>query len=105
MKDIALLVSADIVAGAMNAVAGGGTFVALPVLTLAGLLPTIANASITVALFPDTLVSGWAYRRNIGSRTLSTRLSCLVAERHWDQVGWAIAEYAWRFQPLIDEVL
>jgi MFS family permease len=31
--------------------------------------------------------------------------SCLVAEDHWDQVGWAIAEHAWRFQPVIDEVL
>jgi hypothetical protein len=31
-------------------------------------------------------------------------LSCGVAQRHWDQVGWAIAEYAWRFEPAIDEV-
>lgn len=36
----------------MNAVAGGGTFVALPMLTLVGLPPTIGNASTTAALFP-----------------------------------------------------
>jgi hypothetical protein len=28
----------------------------------------------------------------------------LVAEHHWDQIGWAIAEHAWRFQPAIEEV-
>jgi hypothetical protein len=31
--------------------------------------------------------------------------SCPVAERHWDQVGWAIAENAWRFTAVSDEVL
>jgi hypothetical protein len=25
----------------------------------------------------------------------------LVAERYWDQVGWAIEEYAWRFEALM----
>jgi uncharacterized protein len=49
----------------MNAVAGGGTFVTLPALTLAGLPPTIGNASSTVALFPATLASSWAYRHDV----------------------------------------
>src|SRR4051794_18363073 len=61
----AMLAGAGFVAGAMNAVAGGGTFVSLPALTLAGLPPTIANASSTVALFPGTLASSWAYRRDV----------------------------------------
>jgi hypothetical protein len=56
---------AGFVAGAMNAVAGGGTFVTLPALTLAGLPPTGANASSTVALFPATLASAWAYREDV----------------------------------------
>ncbi|WP_426042736.1 sulfite exporter TauE/SafE family protein [Brevundimonas sp. TWP2-3-4b1] len=60
-----MLLGAGMLAGAMNAVAGGGTFVALPVLMLAGLPPTMANASSTVALFPGTVASGWAYRRDI----------------------------------------
>jgi hypothetical protein len=30
---------------------------------------------------------------------------CLVAEHHWDAVGWAIAENAWRFETVIDEAL
>jgi uncharacterized membrane protein YfcA len=59
------LAGAGFVAGAMNAVAGGGTFVTLPMLTLAGLPPTIANASSTVALFPGTLASAWAYRHDV----------------------------------------
>lgn len=61
----ALLLGAGVVAGTMNAIAGGGTFVALPILTLAGLPPTVANASTTVALFPGSLASAWAYRKDI----------------------------------------
>ena len=30
-----------------------------------------------------------------------TRFSCLVAERYWDAVAWAIEEYAWRFEALM----
>ena len=60
-----MLVGAGFVAGAMNAVAGGGTFVTLPALTLAGLPPTVGNASSTVALFPATLASSWAYRHYV----------------------------------------
>jgi uncharacterized membrane protein YfcA len=60
-----LLIGAGFVAGAMNSVAGGGTFVTLPALTLAGLPPTVANASSTVALFPATLASSWAYRDDV----------------------------------------
>ncbi len=60
-----VLVAAGFLAGAMYAVAGGGTFVTLPALTLSGLPPTVANASSTVALFPGTLASSWAYRHDV----------------------------------------
>ena len=61
---ISLLVAAlaGIAAGVMNAVAGGGTFVALPVLIAIGLPSTIANQSSTVALFPGQITAGWAVR-------------------------------------------
>jgi uncharacterized membrane protein YfcA len=59
------LVGAGFLAGAMNSVAGGGTFVTLPALTLAGLPATVGNASSTVALFPATLASAWAYRHDV----------------------------------------
>lgn len=46
----------------MNALAGGGSFVSLPVLMAAGVPPVQANASSTVALLPGSLASVWAYR-------------------------------------------
>jgi uncharacterized membrane protein YfcA len=60
-----LLVLAGLLAGTMNAVAGGGSFVSFPVMVLAGLPPIAANASSTVALFPGTLASTWAYRDDL----------------------------------------
>jgi uncharacterized protein len=45
----------------MNAVAGGGSFVTFPVMVLVGLPPIAANATSTVALFPGTVASTWAY--------------------------------------------
>ena len=59
---IPLLVGTGLLAGAMNAVAGGGSFVTFPALVFAGLPPVIANATSTVALLPGTLASAWAYR-------------------------------------------
>jgi hypothetical protein len=58
---------AGMVAGAMNALAGGGSFVSLPALIAAGVPPVQANTSSTVALFPGGLASAWAYRDGLGS--------------------------------------
>jgi uncharacterized membrane protein YfcA len=65
MHDIVLLVGAGLLAGAMNAIAGGGSFVTFPVLVFLGLPPIAANATSTVALFPGTLASAWAYRADL----------------------------------------
>lgn len=65
MATLLLLLGAGFLAGTMNAVAGGGTFVTLPAMILAGLPSTIANASSTVALVPGSLASTWAYRKDI----------------------------------------
>ena len=62
-----LLAAAGFVAGVMNAVAGGGSFLTFPALVAAGLPSVGANASSTVALFPGQLTSAYAYRREIGS--------------------------------------
>ncbi len=51
------------VAGGMNAMAGGGTFFSFPALLAAGVPPVMANASNTVALWPASISSAWAYRR------------------------------------------
>jgi len=57
-----LLAGAGLLAGAMNAVAGGGSFVSFPALVFAGVPSVAANASSTVALFPGAFFSAWAYR-------------------------------------------
>jgi uncharacterized membrane protein YfcA len=64
MTTLLFLAAAGLLAGAMNAIAGGGSFVTFPAMVLAGLPPVIANASSTVALFPGTLASSFAYRHD-----------------------------------------
>jgi uncharacterized membrane protein YfcA len=58
----AILVLAAFVAGAVNSVAGGGSFITFPALLLVGLSPLDANVASAVALWPGQLVSTWAYR-------------------------------------------
>ncbi|MEU3985286.1 sulfite exporter TauE/SafE family protein [Streptomyces sp. NPDC026672] len=65
MTDILIVVVAGLVAGALNAVGGGGTFVALPALVLVGLEPVTANAASTIALVPGAVASAWVYRHDI----------------------------------------
>jgi uncharacterized membrane protein YfcA len=65
MQHLPLLAAAGLLAGAMNAIAGGGSFVTFPALVFAGLPAVVANASSTVALFPGTIASTWAYRREL----------------------------------------
>jgi len=80
MENIPLLVVAGLLAGAMNAVAGGGSFVTFPTLVLLGLPPVAANATSTVALFPGTIASTWAYRDGLtGVAGVSLRLLLLFA--------------------------
>jgi len=61
--DAALVAAGAFLAGAMNAIAGGGTFFSFPAMLLAGVPPVAANASNTVALWPASISSAWAYRR------------------------------------------
>jgi uncharacterized protein len=77
MQHIALLAAAGLLAGAMNAVAGGGSFVSFPAMVAAGLPPVIANASSTVALFPGSLASTFAYRRDF-ARVADIRLGAML---------------------------
>ncbi len=65
MQHFPFLVLAGLLAGTMNAVAGGGSFVSFPVMVMVGLPPIAANATSTVALFPGTMASTWAYRDDL----------------------------------------
>lgn len=59
--------------GALNSVAGGGSFVTLPALLYAGVPPVIANATSTLALWPGSVSAAVAYRRDIRA-SMSTLL-------------------------------
>ena len=50
------------IAGAVNAVAGGGTFLTFPLFTFFGLTPLQANVMSTIALWPGTISSTFGYR-------------------------------------------
>ena len=63
----AVLFLAGAVAGAINSVAGGGSFVAFPTLLFVGIAPVSANATNTVALWPASVASAVAYRRELES--------------------------------------
>lgn len=60
-----LLAGASALAGALNAVAGGGSFLTLPALALVGVPLVSANATGTAALLPGYLASAWAMRRQL----------------------------------------
>jgi hypothetical protein len=62
----ALLFVAAAVGGAINSVAGGGSFVAFPALLFAGVPPVAANATNTIALWPGSAASALAYRQELG---------------------------------------
>lgn len=53
---------AAFLAGGINALAGGGSFLTLPALVFAGVPPIAANATGTAALLPGYLASAWSYR-------------------------------------------
>ena len=65
-----ILFAAAVIAGAINSVAGGGSFISFPTLLLVGISPPYlgglppvnANATNTVALWPGQPASVWAYR-------------------------------------------
>ena len=76
----AFLFLAGIFAGAQNALAGGGSFVTLGMLIVAGLDPRAANITSTVALLPGQVTTGYAGRRMVsGAQGLSFRALFLLS--------------------------
>jgi uncharacterized membrane protein YfcA len=70
----AFLFVAALAGGVLNSVAGGGSFIGLPALLYAGVSPVSANATTTFALWPGSISSAWAYRREVaraGGRPLA----------------------------------
>jgi uncharacterized membrane protein YfcA len=59
------LLTASIFGGALNAIAGGGSFIAFPALLLTGIPPIPANATNTVAMWTGVTASIGAYRKKL----------------------------------------
>ncbi len=62
LEQAIFLFVAGILGGALNAVAGGGSFVAFPALLFTGVPPIPANATNSLALWAGVTASGGAYR-------------------------------------------
>jgi uncharacterized protein len=60
-----LLFAVGAIAGAINSVAGGGSFIVFPTMLLIGVTPVAANATTAVALWPAGLGSVSAYRHHL----------------------------------------
>jgi uncharacterized protein len=73
-----ILFFAALLAGAINAVAGGGSFVAFPALLFAGIPPVNANATNTVALWPGQVASIGAYRQQFRKLSWAIVMPLLV---------------------------
>jgi uncharacterized membrane protein YfcA len=61
----AFLFFAAIIAGIINSVAGGGSFLTFPALLFAGVPAIPANATNTAAVWPGTVASAFAYRNEL----------------------------------------
>jgi uncharacterized membrane protein YfcA len=57
-----LVFLAALAGGAVNSIAGGGTLLTFPAIVWLGIPPLSANATSTVALWPGSFGSMWAYR-------------------------------------------
>ncbi|OSP54024.1 sulfite exporter TauE/SafE family protein [Pseudoruegeria sp. SK021] len=73
-----VLVVAGLLAGGVNAIAGGGTLLSFPALVWLGVPPIMANATATLTALPGYIGSAWAYRDDIKAEG-ALRLRTIVA--------------------------
>lgn len=72
--DALLVGGAGLLAGAVNAVAGGGTLISFPALLAAGLSPITANITSSVGLLSGYLGGSVAYRRELSGQRNRVRV-------------------------------
>jgi uncharacterized membrane protein YfcA len=65
---ICVLFFAGVLGGTLNSVAGGGSFITFPILLFTGVPPINANATSTVALWPGSVASTSAYRKELAKQ-------------------------------------
>jgi hypothetical protein len=71
-----LLFLFGIVAGILNVIAGGGSFLTVPMLIFLGLPPTVANGTNRVGILLQNLGAVWGFQRH--------------GKMPWEAVGWAV---------------
>jgi hypothetical protein len=103
MTDWIYLAAAGLLAGAMNAMAGGGSFVTLPVLISTGVPSVMANATSTVALYPGGAASAWVYRSGLSRVSGVPLRPILIATLVGGLVGALLL--LWTPSSLFDRVL
>lgn len=64
---VAIIFIAGIAAGAINAIAGGGTLISFPALLWIGRDAIVANATNTVAIWPGSLAGAFGFRRELAT--------------------------------------
>jgi uncharacterized membrane protein YfcA len=84
----AIALGVGVIAGAINAVAAGGTLLTFPTLIWLGLNSVTANATSTVAVWPFVLGGVFGYRREL--RTIERRMLYLVIPSLLGGLGGAI---------------
>src|SRR5450755_3686774 len=72
------LVAASFIAGVINAMAGGGSFISFPAMLAIGVPPIQANATNTVALWPGQVTSVWALRSYLRRDLLAVVMAAAV---------------------------
>jgi uncharacterized protein len=77
-SEVGLLISAALVAGVANSVAGGGSFISFPTLLFTGMPPVNANATNTVAVWPGILSSTAAYRKALSWAVLKSVVALVI---------------------------
>lgn len=79
LLDIVAVGGAGLAAGAINAMAGGGTLIAFPCLVALGVPTVSANITVTVGQTPGYLAGAWAQRADLGSGLRSARRLAIFA--------------------------
>ena len=74
-----LLFAAGVAGGAINAVAGGGSFIVFPSLLVVGVPPVAANATTAAALWPAGIASTVAYRKDLPEDRRSIVVLCIAS--------------------------
>ena len=78
MFDSTILAVAAFLAGILNSIAGGGTFLTFPALVYVGIPPVAANATSAVAVFPGYLGGVAGFRKELRELDTSAMLRLVI---------------------------